>query len=46
MDAVATIKELYEDKDGQCHEEIKAFTSHNEFSESYSRLDVIKEFHR
>ncbi|XP_078001473.1 splicing factor 3A subunit 3-like [Glandiceps talaboti] len=46
MDDAATLRDLYEDKDGLRKEEIQALSGPNEFQEFYNRLKVIKEFHR
>ena len=40
------MKELYEDKDGERKAEIALLSGPNEFSEFYSRLKGIKEFHK
>lgn len=45
VDVASSLKELYEDKDGSRKDEIKALTA-NDFAEFYSRVKVIKEFHR
>ena len=41
-----SLKEIYEDKDGQRKEEVAALSGPNEFAEFYSRLKQIKDFHR
>ncbi|KAL1460214.1 hypothetical protein WDU94_012147, partial [Cyamophila willieti] len=46
MESTNRLKELYEDKDGCRKEEIASLSGPNEFSEFYSRLKTIKEFHR
>jgi len=46
MDCTTNLKELYEDKDGQRKDEVAALSGPNEFAEFYSRLKMIKEFHR
>lgn len=46
MECTANLKELYEDRDGLRKEEITSLSGPNEFSEFYSRLRTIKEFHR
>ncbi|CAF4901285.1 unnamed protein product [Pieris macdunnoughi] len=46
IESTIRLKELYEDKDGLRKEEIAALSGPNEFSEFYSRLKQIKEFHR
>lgn len=40
------MKDLYEDKDGERKQEIAALSGPNEFTEFYSRLKNIKEFHK
>lgn len=40
------MKDLYEDKDGERKSEIAALSGPNEFTEFYSRLKNIKEFHK
>ena len=40
------LKEIYEDKDGQRHEEVAKLSGPNEFAEFYDRLKQITEFHR
>jgi len=40
------LREIYEDKDGERKKEVQALSGPNEFSEFYSRLKTIKEFHR
>jgi splicing factor 3A subunit 3 len=41
-----SLKELYEDKDGQRKEEVQSLSGPNEFVEFYNRLKSIKEFYR
>jgi len=41
-----SLREIYEDKDGQRKEEVAALSGPNEFAEFYSRLKQIKDFHR
>lgn len=44
--ATGTLRELYEDKDGERKSEVAALSGPNEFSEFYSRLKQIKEFYK
>lgn len=46
MNCTDSLKELYEDKDGQRKDEIQALSGPNEFVEFYNRLKGIKEFYR
>ncbi|XP_002731266.1 splicing factor 3A subunit 3 [Saccoglossus kowalevskii] len=46
MDCASMLRDLYEDSDGLRKEEIHALSGPNEFQEFYSRLKIIKEFHR
>jgi len=46
MDCTNSLKDLYEDKDGQRKEEIQSLSGPNEFVEFYNRLKAIKEFYR
>ncbi|XP_033114410.1 splicing factor 3A subunit 3-like [Anneissia japonica] len=46
MDSSYKLKELYEDKDGLRKEEVQALSGPNEFQEFYSRLKVLKDFHK
>jgi len=45
-DCTLSLREIYEDKDGQRKEEVAALSGPNEFAEFYSRLKQIKDFHR
>lgn len=45
-ETTSQLKELYEDKDGERKAEIALLSGPNEFSEFYSRLKGIKEFHK
>lgn len=42
----ASLRELYEDKDGERKTEVAALSGPNEFQEFYSRLKQIKEFYK
>lgn len=42
----ASLKELYEDKDGERKNEVAALSGPNEFAEFYNRLKQIKEFYK
>lgn len=44
--ATTSLRELYEDKDGERKTEVAALSGPNEFSEFYSRLKQIKEFYK
>lgn len=44
--ATKSLRELYEDKDGERKAEVAALSGPNEFSEFYSRLKQIKEFYK
>lgn len=44
--ATASLRELYEDKDGERKSEVAALSGPNEFTEFYSRLKQIKEFYK
>lgn len=44
--ATTTLRELYEDKDGERKIEVSALSGPNEFTEFYSRLKQIKEFYK
>lgn len=46
METTNRLTELYEDKEGERQAEINALSGANEFTEFYSRLKVIKEFHK
>ncbi|KAK2187214.1 hypothetical protein NP493_175g03008 [Ridgeia piscesae] len=46
METGGELRDLYEDKDGLRKEEIAALSGPNEFAEFYSRLKIIKDFHR
>lgn len=46
MDATGSLRELYEDKDGERKAEVAALSGPNEFSEFYTRLKQIKEFYK
>jgi len=46
MDVTNTLKEGYEDKDGQRKEEIKNLSGPNEFKEFYNRLSTLRDFYR
>lgn len=46
MSVTASLRELYEDKDGERKVEVAALSGPNEFSEFYSRLKQIKEFYK
>ncbi|KAL3882818.1 hypothetical protein ACJMK2_029124 [Sinanodonta woodiana] len=46
LESTTELKDLYEDKDGMRKEEVQALSGPNEFSEFYSRLKHIKDFHR
>lgn len=44
--ATTSLRELYEDKDGERKIEVASLSGPNEFSEFYSRLKQIKEFYK
>lgn len=44
--ATGSLRELYEDKDGERKTEVAALSGPNEFSEFYSRLKQIREFYK
>jgi len=46
MECAASLRDLYEDRDGSRKEEIAALSGPNEFLEFYNRLKNIKDFHR
>nr|XP_054752843.1 splicing factor 3A subunit 3-like [Lytechinus pictus] len=46
VEGANTLRELYDDRDGLRKEEIQALSGPNEFAEFYTRLKVIKDFHR
>lgn len=46
VNATSSVRELYEDKDGERKAEVAALSGPNEFSEFYSRLKQIKEFYK
>lgn len=46
VETTSQLAELYEDKEGERKVEIAALSGPNEFSEFYSRLKGIKEFHK
>jgi len=46
MTCTSSLKELYEDKDGQRKEEVQSLSGPNEFVEFYNRLKTIKEFYK
>lgn len=46
LNATTTLRELYEDKDGERKTEVSALSGPNEFTEFYSRLKQIKEFYK
>ncbi|XP_064612835.1 splicing factor 3A subunit 3-like [Liolophura sinensis] len=46
VECCTQLRDLYEDKDGQRKEEVAALSGPNEFSEFYTRLKSIKDFHR
>lgn len=46
INATTSLRELYEDKDGERKTEVAALSGPNEFSEFYSRLKQIKEFYK
>lgn len=46
IDATGSLRELYEDKDGERKTEVAALSGPNEFQEFYFRLKEIKEFYK
>ena len=46
VETTSQLADLYEDKDGERKGEIAALSGPNEFTEFYSRLKSIKEFHK
>lgn len=46
VNATTSLRELYEDKDGERKTEVAALSGPNEFSEFYSRLKQIKDFYK
>lgn len=46
INATNSLRELYEDKDGERKTEVAALSGPNEFSEFYSRLKQIKDFYK
>lgn len=44
--STSSLKELYEDKDGERKSEVAAHSGPNEFSEFYARLKQIREFYK
>lgn len=46
MDSTTHLKDLYEDKDGFRKDEINALCGANHFTEFYSRLKNVKDYHR
>jgi splicing factor 3A subunit 3 len=46
VETTSQLADLYEDKDGERKAEIAALSGPNEFTEFYSRLKTIKEFHK
>lgn len=46
MECSGELRDLYEDRDGLRKEEMAALSGPNEFAEFYSRLKVIRDFHK